>query len=390
MNDKTKHSASDTKLVTSGRHADQHAGAVNPPVFRASTILHPDLETLESKGQRYTYGRRGTPTTDAFAEAMTALEGGAGTVLLPSGLAAVTTAILALTASGDHILLTESCYGPTRAFCHGLLRRFGVDFTIFDPLIGADIEKLIRPDTKLIFLESPGSLTFDVQDVPAIASIARARGIKTALDNTWATPLYFKPLAHGVDVSIHAATKYISGHSDCLLGTITANAATWDAVLDTHGRLGMSVSGDDAYLGQRGLRSLSPRLQRHRETAEKLIAWLAQRPEVSRILYPAHPRDPGYALWQRDFTGATGLFGLELVPAPKAALSAFFRGFSLFGIGWSWGGYESLIVPAHAHRENQPGNGERVRISAGFEAPEDLIADLARAFDRFNAARPKA
>lgn len=390
MSDPTKHSADLTKLVVSGRHPDQHAGAVNPPVFRASTILHPDLETLENKGQRYTYGRRGTPTIDAFAEAMTELEGGAGTVLAPSGLAAVTAAILSLTASGDHILLTESCYGPTRAFCHGLLRRFGVDHTIYDPLAGAQIEKLIRPNTKLIFLESPGSLTFEVQDVSAITAIARARGIKTALDNTWATPLFFKPLAHGVDVSIHAATKYITGHSDCLLGTITANAATWDEVLDTHGRLGLSVSGDDAYLGQRGLRTLGPRLQRHRETAEKLIAWLEQQPEVARILYPAHAKDPGHALWRRDFTGASGLFGFELVPAPKAALEAFFRGFSLFGIGWSWGGYESLIVPAHAHREGNGSGGHLLRISAGFEAPDDLIADLARGLQRFNAARPKA
>lgn len=387
MSDPTKHSADLTKLVAAGRHPDHHFGAVNPPVFRASTILHPDLETLEQKGQRYTYGRRGTPTVDAFTQAMTELEGGAGTVLAPSGLAAVTTAILSLTASGDHMLLTESCYGPTRAFCHGMLRRFGVDYTIYDPLIGAGIERLIRPNTKLIFLESPGSLTFEVQDVPAITAVARKHGIRTALDNTWATPLYFKPLAHGVDVSIHAATKYITGHSDCLLGTITANAATWDAVLDTHGRLGLSVSGDDAYLGQRGLRTLSPRLARHRETAEKLIAWAEQRPEVSRILFPAHAKDPGHALWQRDFTGATGLFGLELVAAPKAALSAFFRGFSLFGIGWSWGGYESLIVPADAHRANGHGDGHLVRISAGFEAAEDLIADLARAFDRFNAAR---
>ncbi len=388
MSDKTKNPVADeTVLVTAGRHPDHHFGAVNPPVFRASTILHPDIATLQGKGQTYTYGRRGTPTTAAFCDAMTELEGGAGTVLAPSGLSAVTTAVLSLVSAGDHLLLTESCYGPTRAFCHGMLKRFGVDYTIYDPCIGAGIESLIRPNTKLIFLESPGSLTFEVQDVPAIVAVARKHGIATALDNTWATPLYFKPLAHGVDVSVHAATKYITGHSDALLGTITTNAATWDRVLDTHGRLGLSVSGDDAYLGHRGLRSLAPRLARHRETAETLIAWLEKRPEVARILFPAHAKDPGHRLWQRDFSGASGLFGFELVPSPQKALHAFFKGFDLFGIGWSWGGYESLIVPADAHRAAGHGDGHLLRISAGFEAPADLIADLDRAFRRFNEAR---
>lgn len=379
----------ETKLVTSGRHPADHIGAVNPPIFRASTILHPDLETLRNHTQPYSYGRRGTPTTRAMEEAMTELEGGAGTVLTPSGLSAVTTAILSFVASGDHLLMTDSCYGPTRIFCGSLLKRLGVETTCYDPLIGGGIEKLIRPNTRLIFLESPGSLTFEVQDLPAIADVAKRHNITTVIDNTWATPIGLKPLSHGIDVSLHAATKYIVGHSDALFGTITANENAYARVLDTHGRLGLCVGADDAYLAQRGLRTLAPRLARHRETAEHLITWLRTRPEVRRVLFPALADDPGHALWKRDFLGASGLFGVELVPSPAKALSAFFSDLKLFGIGWSWGGYESLVVPADPLRtaSSHKAGGPLIRISAGFESPGDLIADLEAALARFTAAR---
>lgn len=376
----------ETKLVTAGRHPEDHFGAVNTPVFRTTTILHPTLDILENQKQPYTYGRKATATTAGLAEAICEIEGGAETYLTPSGLSAVTTAILSYCSAGDHILMTDGSYAPSRIFCAKTLKRFGVEATFYDPLVGGEIESLLRPNTKLVFLESPSSLTFEVQDLPAIAAVCRPRGIVVIADNTWATPLYFKTLAKGADVSVIAATKYIGGHSDVSLGTITANAAHAAALRDTHARLGMCASPDDAYLAQRGLRTMAVRMERHWQTGLALAAWLAQQPHVARVLHPARDGDPGNEIWKRDFTGAAGLFGLELKPCSSEALAAMFDGFKLFGMGFSWGGYESLIVPSHPQRAASKfkANGPVLRISAGLENVDDLIRDLSDGLKRMS------
>jgi cystathionine beta-lyase len=376
----------ETRIITAGRTPFDHHGAVNPPVYHASTILHPTVDALENRGQTYTYGRRLTPTIAALENAICDLEGGAGTVLCPSGLQACTLAILSVVSGGDHLLVTDSVYGPTRTFCDKTLARFGVTTTYFDPLIGADIEKLFRPTTKAIFTESPGSLTFEIQDVPAIAECAHANNIAVILDNTWSTPLLFDAMGHGVDLSVMAATKYIVGHSDAMMGTVTANARYLKQLRDTHGNLGLCVGPDDIYLAQRGLRTLSVRLKQHQQTALHLIDWLRRRPEVARVLYPAQQDDPGFKIWQRDFTGSSGLFGLELKPCSQNALAAMLDHLELFGMGWSWGGYESLIVTAHPPRSAKrfEANGPLLRVHAGLEAAEDLIADLDAGFERLN------
>jgi cystathionine beta-lyase len=363
-----------------------HAGAVNTPVYRVSTVMFPDVETMLTESQAYTYGRRGTPTTRALEEALCELEGGARTVLTPSGLSACTLAIMAVCGAGDHILVSDSVYGPTRVFCDRLAKRFGIATTYFKPLAGADIAKEFRPETKAVFLESPGSLTFEVQDVPAIASAAHARNIAVILDNTWATPLHFAALHHGVDLSIQAATKYLAGHADVLMGAVTANAAYKDRLVDAHGTLGLCSSGDDAYLALRGLRTLGVRLQRQQESATELAVWLKNREEVACVLYPPIHDDPGHALWKRDFTGACGLFGVVLKPASDKAVAAMMDDMKLFGLGYSWGGFESLILPARYRRSYPPKfEGPLIRIHVGLEDVEDLRADLAAGFDRLRA-----
>lgn len=377
----------DTKLVELGRNPPAHNGAVNVPVYRVSTVLFPDVETMLTEKQPYTYGRRGTPTTRALEEAICALEGGARTVLTPSGLSACTLSILAVCGAGDHILVADSVYGPTRIFCDKMAKRFGIATTYFEPLIGGGIAKLFRPETKAVFLESPGSLTFEVQDVPAIASAARAKGIAVIIDNTWATPLHFNALAHGCDLSVHSATKYIAGHADALLGTVTANSAHKEKLVAAHGTLGLCASGDDAFLTLRGLRTLGARLRRQQETATELAVWLKSRDEVARILYPPLHDDPGYAIWKRDFTGACGLFGVVLKSAPDKAVAAMLDGMKHFGLGYSWGGFESLIVPTRFHRDFPPKfEGPLIRIHAGLEDVEDLRADLAAGLERFRQA----
>lgn len=378
----------ETRVTTAGRSPFDHHGLVNPPVYHASTLLHPTLESLENRSQPYSYGRRKTPTIEALENAICELEGGAGTVLCPSGLQACTLALMTVASSGDHVLVTDSVYGPTRTFCDKTLSRFGVTTTYFDPLIGSGIESLLKPNTRAVFLESPGSLTFEVQDVPAIASIARARNISVILDNTWATPFFFDALGHGADIAVIAATKYIVGHSDAMLGTVTANDKHAKKLRETHGNLGLTAGPDDIYLGQRGLRTLAVRLKQHQQTAMRLTEWLRARPEVERVLYPALPDDPGHKLWMRDFKGASGLFGVELKPCSKTALSAFFDHMEIFGMGWSWGGYESLIVPAHPARTAKKfeTKGPLIRIHAGLEAAEDLIADLDAGFERLKKA----
>ncbi|BCW89352.1 Cystathionine beta-lyase MetC [Alphaproteobacteria bacterium SO-S41] len=378
-----------TRLIHSGRHPADHAGAVNIPVYRASTLIQPTVERLENTPTPFGYGRRGTPTTRGLEESVCALEGGARTMLTPSGLSACTAALMAVLGAGDHLLMVDTVYGPTRAFCRGPLKRFGVETTFYTSTItAADLEVLIRPNTKAIFLESPGSGTFEVQDVPALAATAKAHGIAVLVDNTWATPLLFKPLTHGADLSIVAATKYLVGHADVLIGTITANEATADKLNDFHGKFGLTTSGDDAYLTQRGMRTLGVRLAQHQTTALKLARWFQARPEVERVLYPALETDPGHAIWKRDFAGASGLFGVELKPASKTAVPAMLDGYELFAMGWSWGGYESLAVTTKIDR-SAPGYrpaGTLLRFHAGLEDPDDLIADLAAGFERFNAA----
>jgi cystathionine beta-lyase len=378
----------DTVATHAGRMSDTHFGVVNTPVYRASTILHDTLASLEGQDAPYVYGRRGTPTSTSFEEAITELEGGARTMIAPSGLGASTLALLAVCSAGDHVLLVDSAYGPTRRFCDHLLRRYGVETTCYDPTIGAGIEKLMKPNTRAVYCESPGSLTFEVQDIPAIAAVAHKHGASVLMDNTWATPLFFKPLDHGVDLSIMAATKYIGGHADMMLGYVTANASHRKRVEDAHNDLGLYASGDDCFLALRGLRTLPVRLARHQETALKLAHWLSARPEVARVLYPALEGDPGHAIWKRDFKGASGLFGVLLNPISDKAFAAFMDNLKLFGMGYSWGGYESLIVPAHLHRTvtSLPKDGRLIRIHAGLEDAGDLLADLDQGFAKMKAA----
>ncbi|KTE00054.1 cystathionine beta-lyase, partial [Sphingopyxis sp. H115] len=360
---------------------------VNPPVWRASTILYDNIADLKARGHathdKLYYGRRGTPTVWALADALTDLEPGAeGTLLYPSGVAAISAGLLALLSPGDHLLMVDNAYEPTRSFCNGMLARMGVATTYYDPLVGAGITALIRPETRLIFLESPGSLTFEVQDIPAIIAVARDCGVLTMLDNTWATPLLFPALATGVDVTAMSLTKYVGGHGDAMMGSLTAPKAIWPRLRSATYQLGLSVSPDDCALMLRGLRTLDVRLARHGESALAVARWLAARPEVGRVLHPALPGDPGHRLWSRDFRGASGLFGFTLKGADDARRARFIEALSLFGIGFSWGGYESLVVPSNpaeirtATTWSDP--DPLVRLSIGLEDAADLIADLDR------------
>jgi cysteine-S-conjugate beta-lyase len=381
-----------TKVVTAGRDPASYHGFVNPPVYHASTVLYPSAEDFVAHRARYQYGRRGTPTTEALESALQELEGPqcAGVSLVPSGLAAISSALLAVVHSGDHILVTDSAYQPTRNFCEQILKRLGVTTTYFDPLIGAPLAGLFKPNTRLVYLESPGSLSFEMQDTAALAKIAHDKGALVLMDNTWATPLFFQPLDHGVDLAIQAGTKYIGGHSDVMLGTISANAATVAELKNTVRLSGLCEGPDDVYLGLRGLRTLSIRLDRHFESGVKVARWLEARPEVSRMLHPALPSHPGHAIWKRDFTGASGLFSMVLKPVPQKAVYAFLDELELFGIGASWGGYESLAIPfdcspVRTATKWAPG-GPTVRFHIGLEAVEDLCADLERGFAAMAAA----
>jgi cystathionine beta-lyase len=377
----------DTVATHAGRMSREHFGAVNTPVYRASTILYPDFASLESGDVPYVYGRRGTPTSRSFEEAVTALEGGAVSVICPSGMNAIATALMAVCKTGDHILVTDSCYGPTRSFCNRVLSRFGVETTYYDPTSGGGVAEHFRANTRAVFCESPGSLTFEVQDIPAIAEVTHAHGAALLLDNTWATPLFFRAFEHGVDLSIQAATKYVGGHADVMLGYVTANDTYAKKLAGMHDELGLYASGDDCFLGLRGLRTLPVRLKRHEETALKLAQWLATRPEIERVMHPALPDDSGHALWKRDFTGSSGLFGIVLKPVAQRALAAFMDGLRLFGMGYSWGGYESLIVPAHLTRTGAPfpATGPVLRLHAGLEDADDLMGDLERGFEHLRA-----
>jgi cystathionine beta-lyase len=379
-----------TILTHAGNDPEGNFGVVNPPIYRASTILYPTLRDMRERSQKpydtVYYGRYGTPTTFAFEAAVAELEGAERAVALPSGLAACTGALLSFLKSGDHLLMVDSVYEPTRGFCDRQLSRFGISTTYYDPLIGADIAKLIQPNTKVVYLESPGSHTFEIQDAPAIAAAARARGCISMIDNTWATPLYFKPFEFGIDLSIHAATKYIAGHSDLMMGVITMRDEHYKQVkTQVHG-LGMAVSPEDCWLALRGLRTLNVRLAQHQQAGLALARWLQGRPEVDRVLHPGLPDHPGHKLWQRDFKGASGLFSIILKPFDDDRVAAMLDGLTIFGKGFSWGGYESLLIPSHlnAARTVKPWQvgGPTLRVHAGLEDPDDLIADLDAGFAR--------
>jgi cystathionine beta-lyase len=378
----------DTLLAHTGRDPKRYQGMVNTPVFRTSTVLYPDLESYEAPRdddyQKIGYGRNGTPTTRALEEAVARLEGGYHAVALPSGLAAILASLCTFVKNGDHLLVVDTAYGPARNFCNARLQPNGVDVEYYDPRIGAGIARLVRPNTRAIYCESPGSLTFEMQDIPAIAEAAHARGIPVLADNTWGTPYFFRSFERGVDVSIHSATKYIVGHADAIMGIIVTNEQYWRTVRRTVADYGYSVSPDDCYLALRGLRTLGVRLKHQMQSALRVAGWLRARPEVKRVLYPALEGDPGQAIWKRDFSGAAALFSFVMAVEDGRQTAAFVNALELFGIGSSWGGYESLVSVAHAEKIRtatkwNPG-GATIRLHIGLEDPDDLIADLERGF----------
>jgi len=392
-----------TRVVTGGRrkqwtHDGTGHGIVNPPVWRASTILYDDVAALRAGARdmqqhRLFYGRKGTPTQWSLAEALTELEpGAAGTILYPSGVAAIAGALLAVLSPGDELLLVDSAYDPTRSMALSLLKRYGITTRFYDPLIGAGIDALIGDKTRAIFLESPGSLTFEVQDIPAIVAAAKARGVVTLLDNTWATPLYLPAMALGIDLSILACTKYVVGHSDVMMGSVTATEAYFTTLRDTSYQLGQCVSPDDAYLASRGLRTMAVRLAHHQQSALKIARWLDTRPEVARVLHPALPSCPGHECFTRDFQGSSGLFSFALQGGGEAARAALIDTLTLFGIGYSWGGFESLAIPVdparHRSATTRDDEGPLVRLQIGLEDSDDLIADLDRGFAAFRDSLP--
>lgn len=381
----------ETKLAELGTSPEKHEGAVNTPVYRASTILFESLADFElsEKGQYtkgFTYGRYGTPTVRALEQAIASIEGAQRAVITPSGLSAIVATLMAFLKAGDHLLMVDTVYGPTRRTCEYELKRFGVEVTYYDPTIGAGIEALIQPNTKMVYLESPGSLTFEVQDVPAIVKAAHAKGVLVAGDNTWGTPYYYKALELGMDISIHSATKYISGHSDFVMGTIACNEELYNTLIKTVRNLGMSVSSDNCYLALRGLRTLAVRMPRHFESALKVAKWLEGRPEVEKVLHPALPGAPGHELWKRDYTGACGLFAFQIGKRSRDALAAMLEGMEHFGMGYSWGGFESLLIPVSPEKIRTAKawdyDGVTLRIHVGLEEADDLIADLDAGFAR--------
>ncbi len=378
-----------TRLVHLGRDGDQSQGFVNLPPFRGSTVLYPDMATLKSLKQRYTYGRHATPTTDALCAAWTDLSGAAGTVLVPSGVAAVAGALMTVLSAGDHLLMTDAVYSPSRGFANKTLKRMGIETTYYDPEIGAGIEALMQPNTRAVLIESPGSQSFEVHDVPAIAAAAHAHDACVLMDNTWATPLFFSPYAHGVDIVIESGTKYLSGHSDLLLGLVTASEAWFPRLYRTVDQMGIPPGAEDVFLALRGLRTMELRLREAERQGLAMARWLAARPEVLRILHPALPDGPGHKIWKRDFTGSSGLFSVILKPVSETAVAAFLDGLQLFGLGYSWGGYESLVIPFDCSTYRTatiwaPG-GPALRFSIGLEDIGDLQADLERGFARLNA-----
>jgi cystathionine beta-lyase len=387
-----KQQKAETRLVTAGRDTKAQKGFVNPPVFHGSTVLYPTAEDLHAHRSEFQYGRHGTPTTRALQHVLMALEGPqcAGVGLAPSGLSAISTTLLAVAKAGDHILVCDNAYRPTRNFCNGLLARYGVETGYYAPLIGGAIEKLFRPNTRAVVIEAPGSQTFEMPDIPAIAAAAHARGALVIDDNTWATPLYHRSLELGVDISMQAGTKYVGGHSDIMFGTISANARAWPIIAENIRLLGVCAGPDDVYLALRGIRTLSVRLAQHHRSGLEMARWLEARPEVLKVLHPGLESDPGHAIWKRDFTGASGLFSIVLKPKPQAAVDAMLNSLTLFGMGFSWGGFESLAIPfdcaTYRTATTWAPGGPTLRLHIGLENIDDLKADLDRGFAVLNAA----
>lgn len=378
-----------TKLVHAGRRPSEQFGFVNTPVYRGSTVLFPTMEDLAKRNARFSYGTQGNPTIQSLETAWSEISGAAGTVLAPSGLAAIALALLASVQAGAHILVVDSVYRPTRIFCDTVLARMGVETTYFDPSSGAAIGSLIKPSTKAIFVEAPGSQSFEIPDVPAIAAVARAHDICTILDNTWATPIFFPPHERGADMTVEAGTKYLSGHSDLLLGLVSANDRWFPRLRATFDAFAMCAGPEDVFLCLRGLRTLELRLREAERQALELATWLGKRPEVAQVLHPAFPSCPGHAIWKRDFSGSSGLFSVILAPCSRAALAAMLDGLELFGMGFSWGGFESLVIPfdCRMYRTATAWNppGPALRFSVGLEDIDDLKEDLDRGFERLRS-----
>ena len=383
----------ETLLVHAGRHISDDYDFVNPPVIRASTVLHRSTQDMMDRAMherdmiedKIPYGTYGTPTHQAFYKALCALEGekAVGAWAFPSGLAACTVPLLAFLKAGDHALFIDTIYGPTREFAEEILQRMGIEVEFFSPSIGADIVKLFKPNTTLLMLETPGSHTFEMPDVPAIAQACREKGVISVIDNTWATPLFFKPLDVGVDVVIHAATKYIGGHSDLTMGVVICNAKTWPQAYRTFVQTGQTTGCDDIYLAYRGLHSMAVRVKAAAQSTKQIIDWLLQREEVERVLWPALPTDPSYPIWKRDFSGATSLFGVVFKERYANKLAPMIDALKIFGRGYSWGGFESLLIQSYGTRNRTPMPFERmVRIAVGLENPVDLIEDLNQAFNQ--------
>jgi cystathionine beta-lyase len=380
----------DTKLAHSGSHPEEQSGIVNPPVYHASTVDYGTIAEMkalrENPMDNFVYGRIGTPTSKAFEEAVADLEGADRTIAVGSGLAAISAAMLAFVGAGDHVLVCDNAYSPTRNLCEKFLKRFGVETSYYDPMIGAGIAELFQDNTKAIYTESPGSHTFEIQDIPAITEVAHKAGIKVVMDNTWGAGYFFKPFDHGVDVSVQAATKYYVGHSDAMVGTISMSGDNQQPVIDCVRALGYNIAPDDAYLALRGMRTLSVRLKRHEKNALKVAEWLAERPEIDRVLHPALPSCPGHDIWQRDFSGSNGLFSAVFKPVPEKAMHAFIDNLALFSLGGSWGGYESLVLPTNVTRTVTEWyeNAQSIRFHIGLEDPDDLIADIEAGLERLS------
>jgi cysteine-S-conjugate beta-lyase len=383
-----------TRLVHAGREPFEQHGFVNTPIYRGSTVLYPTTDDLLHRRGRYSYGTKGTPTTNSLESAWTELTGAAGTVLAPSGLAAVTVALMSCLKAGDHLLMTDSVYLPTRQFCNGVLRNFGVETTYYDPEIGAGIGALIRPNTTAVFTEAPGSQSLEMQDIPAIAEVAHRHGAVVLMDNTWATPLLFPPHERGVDLAIEAGTKYLSGGSDLLLGMVSANERCFKRLRETYDSFAMCPGPEDVFLGLRGLRTMALRLREHGTQALEMSRWLEGRPEVAQVLHPAMETYPGHEIWKRDFKGSSGLFSIILKPCSDRALAAMLDGLSLFGMGYSWGGFESLVIPFNCATYRtatkwEPG-GHALRFHIGLEDLDDLKRDLDSGFARLRETDAQA
>ena len=379
----------DTLLTHAGRHPEDNHGIVNPPVYHASTILFPNTKELLNPSQKYRYGRRGTPTIDAMREVLIELEGAEEAFLAPSGLAAISIAMLSCLSAGDHVLVADTVYSPNRHLCDTVLARMGVTTTYYDPRIGGDIDALFTENTRAVFVESPGSMTFELQDIDAIAAVAHAHDAIVLMDNTWATPVFYRPMDHGVDVSIMAGTKYVIGHSDAMFGTIAANERAASKIADTYGALGQCVGPDDIYLALRGIRTMGVRLRQHMESGLKIARWLETRPEVDTVFHPGLESHPDHGLWKRDFNGASGLFSVSLKPGRDEAVHELLDGLQLFGRGYSWGGFESLAVWSQWKRSRTATSpdipGPLIRLHVGLEDVDDLQDDLAKGLDQYNA-----